>query len=122
MNTMTMRPVPDGRGGYRHIPTPFVPTTPGKRARKRPVPDPIKTNGESAAEQLRLLIERKERLLEEKQGIADDISDLDGEMKSRGYSVKAINEIIAKRKKDPDALQEHQAIVETYECSLGITL
>ena len=59
MNTMTMRVARGPDGELRHVPTPFVPK-PVKGAKKaRRVPDPIKTNGESAAEQMKLLLERK---------------------------------------------------------------
>jgi uncharacterized protein (UPF0335 family) len=41
--------------------------------------------GTVAADELRLLIERIERLEEEKKAIADDVKDVFGEAKSRGY-------------------------------------
>lgn len=50
--------------------------------------------GQVAADELRLLIERAERLEEEKKGIADDIKDVMAEAKGRGYDPKAIRKIL----------------------------
>lgn len=76
--------------------------------------------GRVAADELRLLIERAERLEEEKRGIADDIKDVLAEAKSRGYDVKAIRKIIAIRKKKREEYQEEEAILETYLNALGM--
>lgn len=76
--------------------------------------------GRVAADELRLLIERAERLEEEKQGISDDIRDVMSEAKSRGYDPKAIRKILAIRKKKKDEYQEEEAILETYLQALGM--
>lgn len=76
--------------------------------------------GRVAADELRLLIERKERLIEEKKGIADDIKDVNAEAKSRGFDVKAIDKIIAIRAKKREDYQEEEAILETYLHALGM--
>lgn len=76
--------------------------------------------GRVAADELRLLIERAERLLEEKQGIADDVKDVMAEAKSRGYDSKAIRRILAIRKKKREEWQEEEGIVETYLHALGM--
>lgn len=55
--------------------------------------------GQVAADELRLLIERAERLEEEKKGIGDDIKDVMAEAKGRGYDPRAIRKILAIRKK-----------------------
>ena len=55
--------------------------------------------GQVAADELRLLIERAERLEEEKKGISDDIKDVMAEAKGRGYDPKAIRKILSIRKK-----------------------
>ena len=73
-----------------------------------------------AADELRLLIERTERLEGEKQGISDDIKDVLQEAKSRGYDPKVIRKIIAIRKKKAESVQEEQAILETYLSALGM--
>ncbi|OQW75909.1 MAG: DUF2312 domain-containing protein [Proteobacteria bacterium ST_bin14] len=73
-----------------------------------------------AADELRLLIERAERLEEEKRGLADDIKDVMSEAKSRGYDTKAIRKIIAIRRKKKDEYQEEEMILETYLQALGM--
>jgi len=76
--------------------------------------------GHVAADELRLLIERAERLEEEKKGISDDIKDVMAEAKSRGYDAKAIKKIMAIRKKKKEEYQEEEAILETYLHALGM--
>lgn len=76
--------------------------------------------GQVAAEELRLLIERAERLEEEKKGISDDIKDVMSEAKSRGYDPKAIRKIMAIRKQKREEYQEEEAILETYMQALGM--
>ncbi len=73
-----------------------------------------------AADELRLLIERAERLEEEKKSISDDIKEVMGEAKSRGFDAKAIRKIIAIRKKKKEEFQEEEAILETYMVALGM--
>lgn len=73
-----------------------------------------------AADELRLLIERAERLEEEKKGIADDIKDVMAEAKARGYDAKAIRKIMSIRKKKKEEYQEEQSILEVYMQALGM--
>jgi uncharacterized protein (UPF0335 family) len=74
----------------------------------------------SADEQLRLLIERIERLQEEKKGIADDIRDVFSEAKSQGYDAKIMREAIRLRKMTADDRAEYNAVLDTYKSSLGL--
>ncbi|MBE7186370.1 MAG: DUF2312 domain-containing protein [Methylobacterium mesophilicum] len=76
--------------------------------------------GQVAADELRLLIERAERLEEEKKGIAEDIKDVFAEAKSRGYEPKAIREILKIRRKKREEYQEEQSILEVYMQALGM--
>jgi uncharacterized protein (UPF0335 family) len=76
--------------------------------------------GTIAADELRLLIERIERLEEEKKAIADDVKDVYGEAKSRGYDTKTIRAIIRLRKMEAHVRQEAEAIMETYLQALGM--
>ncbi|NYD91423.1 uncharacterized protein (UPF0335 family) [Sphingomonas melonis] len=76
--------------------------------------------GQVAAEELRLLIERAERLEEEKKGISDDIKDVYAEAKGRGYDAAAIRKILAIRKKKKEEYQEEEAILEVYMQALGM--
>ncbi|UIJ46437.1 DUF2312 domain-containing protein [Sphingomonas cannabina] len=73
-----------------------------------------------AADQLRLLIERIERLEEEKRGIADDIKDVYAEAKSTGFDVKTIRTIIKLRKMEKHHRDEAEALLETYKAALGL--
>ena len=73
-----------------------------------------------AAEQLRLFIERIERLEEEKKGIADDIKDVYAESKSNGYDTKTMRKIVALRRMESHQRQEADALLETYRTALGL--
>ena len=73
-----------------------------------------------AADQLRLLIERIERLEEEKKGIADDIKDVYGEAKATGFDTKTIRTIVRLRKMEKHARDEAEALLETYRQALGM--
>jgi uncharacterized protein (UPF0335 family) len=77
-------------------------------------------DGNVAAEQLRLFIERIERLEEEKKGIADDIRDVYAEAKGQGYDSKTMRAIVRLRKMEKDARDEADALLETYRTALGI--
>ena len=76
--------------------------------------------GQIAADELRLLIERAERLEEERKGIQDDTKDVMAEAKGRGYEPKAIREILKVRRKKKEEYQEEQAILEVYMQALGM--
>ena len=73
-----------------------------------------------AAGQLRSLIERIERLEEEKKTISDDIKDVYAEAKGTGFDTKAVRTIIRLRKKDQSERQEEQAILDLYKAALGM--
>lgn len=73
-----------------------------------------------SAEQLRLLIERIERLEEEKQGIADDVRDTYAEAKSTGFDVKTIRAVIRLRRMEKHHRDEAEMLLETYKQALGI--
>ena len=73
-----------------------------------------------ARDELRSFVERIERLEEEKQTIADDIKDVYGEAKGRGYDTKALKKIISLRKKDDQERMEEELILDTYLQALGM--
>ncbi|MCG7347266.1 DUF2312 domain-containing protein [Sphingomonas sp. ACRSK] len=73
-----------------------------------------------SAEQLRLLIERIERLEEEKKGISDDIKDVFAEAKSTGFDVKTMRTIIRLRKMEKHHREEQDMMVQTYLSALGM--
>ena len=71
-------------------------------------------------DRLRLLIERVERLEEEKKGIADDIRDTYAEAKAVGYDAKIMRQIVRLRKMQPNDRQEMEALLDTYKAALGL--
>jgi len=73
-----------------------------------------------AGDQLRLFIERIERLEEEKKGMADDIRDVYAEAKSQGYDSKTMRAIVRLRRMEKNARQEADALLETYRAALGM--
>lgn len=73
-----------------------------------------------AADQLKSIIERIERLEEEKAGLTSDISDVYAEAKGAGFDVKALRKIIALRKKDHAERTEEEAILELNMQALGM--
>ncbi len=73
-----------------------------------------------AKDQLKSIIERIERLEEEKKTISDDIRDVYAESKGNGFDVKALRAIIRLRKQDPNERQEQETILETYMQALGM--
>lgn len=75
---------------------------------------------EPHTEQLRLLIERIERLNEDKKSIQDDIRDVYNEAKSHGYDVKIVRAVIRLRAMDDHDRAEYQAILDTYLTALGL--
>ena len=68
--------------------------------------------------ELRQIIERIERLNEEKQQAADLAKDVFAEAKARGYDCAILRKVIARRKRDRDDLAEEQAVIEMYETAL----
>ena len=76
--------------------------------------------GSIAADELRLLIERIERLEEEKKAIADDVKDVYAEAKARGYDTKTMRSIVRLRKMEKHVREEAEALLETYKAALGL--
>ena len=70
--------------------------------------------------QLRLLIERIERLEEEKKGISDDIKDVYAEAKSQGYDPKIMRKVVALRRLPVHDRKEMEALLDVYKSALGI--
>jgi uncharacterized protein (UPF0335 family) len=73
-----------------------------------------------AKDQLKAIIERVERLEEEKATIASDIRDIYSEAKGNGYDVKALRTIIRMRKQDANERAEQETILDTYLQALGM--
>lgn len=71
-------------------------------------------------DQLKAIIERVERLEEEKKTISDDIRDIYAEAKGNGYDVKALRTIMKMRKQDANERAEQETILDTYLHALGM--
>lgn len=79
-------------------------------------------NSGQSDDRLRLLIERVERLEEEKKGIADNIKYVYAEAKAVGYDTKIMRQIIKLRKMSVDDRREQEAILDLYLTALGMSL
>ena len=73
-----------------------------------------------AADQLRTIVERIERLEEEKKEIADQIKEVYAEAKGNGFDTKALRRIITLRKKPAEEREEEEAMLDLYLSALGM--
>lgn len=76
--------------------------------------------GTIAASQLKTIIERLERLDEEKKATLDDIKEVYAEAKANGFDPKTIRKVLAHRKKPTEELQEEEALLDLYLAALGM--
>jgi uncharacterized protein (UPF0335 family) len=82
--------------------------------------NPPPETGGIAAERLRSIVERIERLTTEKQALQGDISDVFAEAKSAGFDHKAIRTILRIRKQEPAEVEEQRHLVALYGRALGM--
>jgi uncharacterized protein (UPF0335 family) len=73
-----------------------------------------------AAEQLRLFLERIERLQEEKDEKSQGMKDVFSEAKSQGYDTKVMRDVLRLRRMEKNDRQEWEAILDTYKTALGL--
>jgi uncharacterized protein (UPF0335 family) len=73
-----------------------------------------------AADQLRSIVERIERLEEEKQALADDIKEVYAEAKANGYDTKTLRTVVRLRKQDKSERAEQEALLDLYMAALGM--
>lgn len=73
-----------------------------------------------AADQLRTIIERIERLEEEKKGLSDDIREIYAEAKGNGFDPAVLKKVVALRKQDRNEREEQEAILDLYLSALGM--
>lgn len=78
------------------------------------------SEGLIAAERLKSLIERIERLEEEKQGLAGDIREVFAEAKGAGFDTKVMRMVLKLRKMERDDRQEQESILDMYKRALGM--
>ena len=80
----------------------------------------MNTKSSFAQGQLKSIVERIERLEEEKKTIAADIKEVYAEAKGNGFDTKVLRKVISLRKKDAAELQEEEAMIEVYLAALGV--
>jgi uncharacterized protein (UPF0335 family) len=76
--------------------------------------------GGIAADRLWSIIDRTERLEEERKALASDIKDIMAEAKSAGFDVKVIRQILRIRKQEPADVEEQEALLDLYRRALGM--
>jgi uncharacterized protein (UPF0335 family) len=81
--------------------------------------DVVEIDG-AAGKRLKSLIERIERLEDEKSGLADDIKDIYGEAKAIGFDPKIMRKIIRLRKMEDQKRAEEEMLLETYKAAIGM--
>lgn len=78
------------------------------------------TDAENTDRRLRLLVERVERLEEEKRDLAADIRDVFAEAKAVGYDVKIMRQVLRLRRMDANQRREQDMVLDTYRAALGL--
>lgn len=73
-----------------------------------------------AKDQLRTIVERIERLEEEKQALADDIKEVYAEAKGNGFDTKVLRTVVRLRKVDQAERAESEALLDLYMHALGM--
>jgi uncharacterized protein (UPF0335 family) len=73
-----------------------------------------------ARDQLKSIVERIERLEEEKAALAEDIKEVYAEAKANGYDTKTLRTVIRLRKQDSAERQEQEALLDLYLAALGM--
>jgi uncharacterized protein (UPF0335 family) len=76
--------------------------------------------GGIAADRLRSLVDRIERLEEERKALGSDIRDIYSEAKSAGFDVKVLRQLIRVRKQEPADIEEQETLLDVYRRALGM--
>jgi uncharacterized protein (UPF0335 family) len=97
-----------------------VSETDAKASRDRQAANPDPEVGGIAVDRLRSIIERIERLEEERKALAGDIKDIYTEGKSAGFDTPTIKQLIRIRRKEPAEVEEQDALLELYKRALGM--
>jgi len=77
------------------------------------------TAGGIAADRLRSLVERIERLEEERKALGSDIKDIYTEAKSAGFDTKVLRQLIRIRRQEPAEVEEQETLLDVYRRALG---
>lgn len=76
--------------------------------------------GGIAVDRLRSIIDRVERLEEERKALGSDIRDVFQEAKSAGFDVKVVKQLIRLRKQEPAEVEEQETLLDIYRRALGM--
>ncbi len=76
--------------------------------------------GNIAADRLRSIIERIERLEEERKALSSDIKDIYAESKSGGFDPAVVRKLIGLRKQEPADIEEQETLLDVYRRALGM--
>lgn len=78
------------------------------------------TTGNVAGDRLKSLVERIERLEEERKALGSDIKDIYAEAKSAGFDVKVLRQLIRLRKQEPAEIEEQETLLDVYRRAIGM--
>ena len=81
---------------------------------------PGHNSGEIAADRLRSIVERWERLDEEVRALRSDQKDIMQEAASAGFDKKVLRRLIAIRRQEPADVEEQDALLDTYKHAIGM--
>ncbi len=73
-----------------------------------------------AGDRLRSIVDRIERLEEERKALGNDIKDIYGEAKSAGFDVKVLRQLIRIRKQEPAEIEEQETLLDVYRRAIGM--
>jgi uncharacterized protein (UPF0335 family) len=73
-----------------------------------------------AGERLRSIVDRIERLEEERKALGSDIKDIYAEAKSAGFDVKVLRQLIRIRKQEPAEIEEQETLLDVYRRAIGM--
>jgi uncharacterized protein (UPF0335 family) len=82
--------------------------------------DETATTGNIAGDRLKSLVERIERLEEERKALGSDIKDIFAEAKSAGFDVKVLRQLIRLRKQEPAEIEEQETLLDVYRRAIGM--
>ena len=99
---------------------PFDTTDEAAASRARQAANPDPAVGGVAVDRLRSIIDRVERLEEERKALASDIKDIFAEAKSAGFDVAVLKQILRLRKKEPAEIEEQETLLDIYRRALGM--
>jgi uncharacterized protein (UPF0335 family) len=87
-------------------------TTEDKRTDDKP--------GNVAGDRLRSIVDRIERLEEERKALGSDIKDIYSEAKSAGFDIKVLRQLIRIRKQEPAEIEEQETLLDVYRRAIGM--